>query len=65
MSPDAIERFVGLAACGICSWRESREAGTEDVALRLATESLIQHQAEDGHTDEGSRVDSRRAETIH
>jgi hypothetical protein len=65
MSPDVIERFVGLAACGVCAWRESREAGTEDVALRLATDSLIQHQSEDGHSNEGSRVSSRKAETIH
>jgi len=65
MSPDVIERFVGLAACGVCTWRESREAGTEEMAHTLATESLIKHQAEDGHPNEGSRISCRRAETIH
>ena len=61
----AMDRYVGLASCGTCRYRESREAGTEEVALRLAMDSLIKHQSEDGCPNEGSRVSSKLADPIH
>jgi hypothetical protein len=60
-----MERFVGLASCGRCTWSERREAGTEEAAFRLATDSLIKHQSEDGCPNEGSMVRCNKAEMLH